>query len=183
MTVKWDNLPLNYNTQPGTYEVKGILEDNGEEVKALIDVIESHNVLTNGGFEEGSDGWILDETIMKLGKEGENPYTGYYALNYWAAGDFKGQLRYSAEGLEDTTYELTAWIMGASLGSSSSKLVAISGGKEYSATIEVTGFNDWKKLVISNIPAVDGEIIFGIDLDEAGGSWGWIDDFKLSPSF
>lgn len=181
MTVKWDNLPLNYNTEAGIYQVKGTLEDNLEEVIAQIEVIESFNILTNGGFEEGIDGWTFDANIFKLGKEAENPYTGYYAMNYWAAGDFKGELRYTLDSVENTNYELTAWIMGASLGKTSTFMVASSSGQEYRAKIEVTGFNDWKKLVISDIKVTDGHIEFGIDLDEVGGSWGWIDDFKLSP--
>jgi arabinogalactan endo-1,4-beta-galactosidase len=182
MTVKWENLPLNYSSQPGNYEVKGVIEDLNEDVLATIEVIESNNVLTNGGFEEGIEGYVFDTTSMKLGKEGENPFTGHYAFNYWAAADFQSKLRYTASDLTDTTYELTCWIMGSSLGKSDSKLVAISGGKQYEAKIEVTGFNDWKKLVIQGIKVVDGSIEFGVDLDEVGGSWGWIDDFKLSPT-
>lgn len=181
MTVKWENLPLNYNTIPGTYTVKGIVEDNGQPVSAIIDVIESHNVLTNGGFEESLSGWTIDPKIMKLGKEGENPYTGYYALNYWAAGDFSGDMSSTVDDLENGTYEVTAWIMGASLGQSASYMKVTSGGKEYTAAIQVTGFNDWKKLVISGVDVTDGTLTFGVHLDEVGGSWGWIDDFKVSP--
>lgn len=181
MTVKWDNLPLNYNSVPGTYTVKGIVEDNQEPVTAIIDVIESHNVLKNGGFENGLADWTIDPAIMKLGKEGENPYTGYYALNYWAAGDFSGEMTSTVEQLENGTYEVTAWVMGASLGQSASYMKVTSGGKEYTAAIEVTGFNDWKKLVITDIEVSDGTLTLGIQLDEVGGSWGWIDDFKVSP--
>ena len=181
MTVAWENLPLGYNETPGIYQVSGVIEDLETSIMATIEVVENNNILTNGGFENALSSWFIEDKIMKLGKEAENPFTGRYALNYWAAADFSGEMRYDTSQIPDGTYDLSVFIMGASLGATDSYLFVRTASGEQVSKIEVVGFNNWQKITINDIIVTDGQFDFGIHLEETGGSWGWIDDFQLVP--
>lgn len=181
MTVNWDNISPGYNDNPGLYTVEGLVEDLDTKVVAHIEVLESNNIFDIGGYEEGfGDGWEFDEEIVKLGKKGENPFTGYYALNFWNAADFSTKVTYKMD-IENKNYDVSVWVMGSSLGTTNSYLYADNGQETFKMKIEMTGYGDWRKYIIEDVPVIDGYLSFGLILDEAAGSWGWVDDFELSP--
>ena len=174
----------------GTYQVKGILQDEelGEEYKTVTANVNVKliNYVVNSSFEDS------DTSMWKVsynGKKNPTDYqvnakdakTGETAFHFWSADDMDFSIEQDITGLEPGTYELSAFSQGGDMLSSSVlELYAAVDGKEYTQQFELTGYADWKQPIISDIKLTGDNMVVGVRMKCNGGSWGTVDDVTLN---
>lgn len=155
-------------TQPGLY-----LE---------ADAAASVSSITNGGFENGTEGWkaepqpgtfeakTADESSVGTVIEGGS------ALNFWNETDTSFKCVQTIENLPAGTYKLTA----QSQGGDGEKVYVLLDGKKGDVFQENSGWGAWKES--SGTFTLDKDmanIEAGVYVECNAGGWGWIDDIKL----
>lgn len=140
---------------------------------AEVVVAPSSNPIQNPGFENGLSGWTVtgDEEAVSTGTD---MYSGSSALHYWSAPATEFKVSQQLTGLENGTYQLSAWVSG---GGEEAISDLFAGDKK--ASFANTGWMQWSNPTIDNIEITDGTLTIGAHLKYSGGQWGNIDDFKL----
>ncbi|WP_145321596.1 glycosyl hydrolase 53 family protein [Paenibacillus xylanexedens] len=139
---------------------------------AEVVVIPSSNAIENPGFENGLSGW--DVTDNDAVSAGTDMYSGSSALHYWSAPATEFTVSQKLTGLENGTYELSAWVSGGG----EEEIAEIFAG-EQKQSFSNTGWTQWSNPTIEMIEVTDGTLNIGANLKYSGGQWGNIDDFKL----
>ncbi len=150
-----------------TYE--GQFTDTAEVV-----VIPSSNPIKNPGFENGLSGWNVTDNNNDAVSTGTDMYSGSSALHYWSAPATEFTVSQQLTGLENGTYELSAWASGGG----EEEIAEIFAG-EQKQSFTNTGWMQWSNPTIKMIEVTDGTLTIGANLKYSGGQWGNIDDFKL----
>lgn len=150
-----------------TYE--GQFTDSAEVV-----VIPSSNPIENPGFENGLSGWSVTDNNNGAVSTGTDMYSGSSALHYWSASATEFTVSQQLTGLENGTYELSAWVSGGG----EEEVAEIFAG-EQKQSFTNTGWTQWSNPKIDTIEVTDGTLTIGANLKYSGGQWGNIDDFKL----
>ncbi|WP_338541494.1 glycosyl hydrolase 53 family protein [Paenibacillus tundrae] len=150
-----------------TYE--GQFTDTAEVV-----VIPSSNPIKNPGFENGLSGWNVTDKNNDAVSTGTDMYSGSSALHYWSAPATEFTVSQQLTGLENGTYELSAWVSGGG----EEEIAEIFAG-EQKQSFTNTGWMQWSNPTIKMIEVTDGTLTIGANLKYSGGQWGNIDDFKL----
>ncbi|RUT40341.1 hypothetical protein EJP82_25325 [Paenibacillus anaericanus] len=140
---------------------------------AEVVVIPSSNPIQNPGFENGLSAWTTtgDKEAVSTGTD---MYSGSSALHYWSAPATEFKVSQKLTGLENGTYQLSAWVSGGG----EEELAEIFAG-EHKQSFKNTGWLQWSNPIIDDIEITDGTLTIGAHLKYAGGQWGNIDDFKL----
>lgn len=137
-------------------------------------VIPSSNPIENPGFENGLTGWNVTDNNKEAVSTGTDMYSGSSALHYWSAQATEFTVSQKLSGLENGTYELSAWVSGGG----EEEVAEIFAG-EHKQSITNTGWMQWSNPTINTIEVTDGTLTIGATLKYSGGQWGNIDDFKL----
>ncbi|MDM5277422.1 glycosyl hydrolase 53 family protein [Paenibacillus silvae] len=174
-TVKVDR----YNgTVSGLAEGKSTITVTAYEGKftdsAEVVVIPSSNPIENPGFENGLSGWDVTDNHNDAVSTGTDMYSGSSALHYWSAQATEFTVSQKLTGLENGTYELSAWVSGGG----EENIAEIFAG-EQKQSFTNTGWTQWSNPTIEMIEVTDGTLTIGANLKYSGGQWGNIDDFKL----
>jgi arabinogalactan endo-1,4-beta-galactosidase len=179
--VEWPAPDPDRLSRIGAFRLTG--RTTGPELPVSIHVTISayRNLVANGGFEAGLDGWDTGGTpdAVKIDSNANNAHSGVRSLNYWHASDFTFTVSRTVADLPDGLYTLRVRASGGG-GDNALRLFAEGhGGDRLTADIVNTGWNNWNTYTIDNIPVSSGRITFGVEGDAPAGTWGFFDDFEL----
>lgn len=112
-----------------------------------------------------------------------NAHSKERAFHFWTPykDEFYLEQVIKNEKLVTGTYQASVYVQGDEVGNDAEiYLYVISNGKKYtSKCAKLNGYQNWKKLEISNVKHKNGDIIIGIKVKHATGGWGFVDDFNL----
>ncbi|MCR4561951.1 MAG: glycosyl hydrolase 53 family protein [Bacilli bacterium] len=168
-----------------------ITDDSSEESVESSSSQDNTNYLLNPGFEDAADtSWTLTKinesqdtlviTPYDYAKEGSN------ALNYWdgaAENLVEFRIEQTLNNLEAGKYNYTIDIMGGDAGEYEAyNYVKINDEVVSTGAGEITGWNSWYTMSISDIECQTGdEIIFGVYVKCSGANaWGYLDNAFLT---
>ncbi|ETT51821.1 LPXTG-motif cell wall anchor domain-containing protein [Paenibacillus sp. FSL R7-269] len=157
----------------GTSTVTAVTYDGGFTDSTEITVSPSTSFIQNPGFEDGLNGWSVSGDSAAVNVESD-AHSGSAALHYWSSGAAEFQVSQTVTGLENGTYQLSAWVSGGG-GEETAEIFA---GNQKQAFVN-TGWQQWSNPTIDTVEVTDGTLTLGANLKYAGDKWGNIDDFKL----
>lgn len=169
----------------GRYQVEGTAA--GMTVWCNVTITEP-NLLENGSFEEGEQGWTA--TALKkfdqlyVEDKATDSVTGTKHYHFWgaSANSVEFTLEQELTGLESGTYTYSISIMGGDGGATEIyAYVKINGQIVATAETSITSYNDWHTATVSGLEYTAGDTLtVGIYVNCAGaGAWGKIDDAAL----
>src|SRR5690606_1956343 len=131
----------------------------------------------NPGLEHGDmSAWEL----VNSSRSTDAAYSGSYAIHFWDQDTLSAKQHFT--NLPNGEYELS---VHTRIGvdehpiAESSVLYAAAGDKLYTTPLEVTGWDKWKKITVSNIVVEDGTLEIGVLVNEANNDYGDFDDWEL----
>ena len=142
----------------------------------------SGDVIVNGSFESGLDGWEING--FNTEDASSNSRTGSGCMHFYSADG--GDTFTASQEVELTagTYTLSAWLEGGDNGASDEFLLSITvDGTEYSASGTVSGWQQWSELSIGEIEVgsdTTGIVTIAVT-DTSSGVWGAFDDVSMIP--
>lgn len=157
----------------GTSTVTAVTYDGGFTDSTEITVSPSTSFIQNPGFEDGLNGWTVSGDSTAVNVESD-AHSGSAALHYWSSGAAEFQISQTVTGLENGTYQLSAWVSG----NGGEETAEIFAGNQKQQFVN-TGWQQWSNPTIDTIEVTDGTLSIGANLKYAGDKWGNIDDFKL----
>ncbi|WP_405112922.1 glycosyl hydrolase 53 family protein [Paenibacillus sp. FSL K6-1217] len=157
----------------GTSTVTAVTYDGGFTDSTEITVSPSTSFIQNPGFEDGLNGWSVSGDSTAVNVESD-AHSGSAALHYWSSQAAEFQVSQTVTGLENGTYQLSAWVSGVG-GEETAEIFA---GHQKQQFVN-TGWQQWSNPTIDNIEVTDGTLTLGANLKYAGDKWGNLDDFKL----
>ncbi|MBP2111225.1 glycosyl hydrolase 53 family protein [Paenibacillus silagei] len=157
----------------GTSTVTAVTYDGGFTDSTEITVSPSTSFIQNPGFEDGLNGWTVSGDSAAVNVESD-AHSGSAALHYWSSGAAEFQISQTVTGLENGTYQLSAWVSGGG-GEETAEIFA---GNQKQPFVN-TGWQQWSNPTIDTVEVTDGTLTLGANLKYAGDKWGNIDDFKL----
>lgn len=95
----------------GTSTVTAVTYDGGFTDSTEITVSPSTSFIQNPGFEDGLNGWTVSGDSAAVNVESD-AHSGSAALHYWSSGAAEFQISQTVTGLENGTYQLSAWVSG-----------------------------------------------------------------------
>lgn len=155
------------------------------------------NVVNNAGFEKSDYSmWNIKHSSvekLEIDQDGSlpvgidinspNAHSKERAFHFWTPykDEFYLEQVIKNEKLVTGTYQASVYVQGDEVGNDAEiYLYVISNGKKYtSKCAKLNGYQNWKKLEISNVKHKNGDIIIGIKVKHATGGWGFVDDFNL----
>lgn len=157
----------------GTSTVTAVTYDGGFTDSTEITVSPSTSFIQNPGFEDGLNGWTVSGDSTAVNVESD-AHSGSAALHYWSSGAAEFQISQTVTGLENGTYQLSAWVSG----NGGEETAEIFAGNQKQQFVN-TGWQQWSNPTIDTIEVTDGTLSIGANLKYPGDKWGNIDDFKL----
>lgn len=157
----------------GTATVTAVTYDGGFTDAAEITVVPSASFIQNPGFEDGLNAWTITGDADAVSTDSD-VHSGSSALHYWSAPAAEIQISQKINGLENGTYQLSAWVSGGG----DEEVAEIYAGDQKQSFVN-TGWQQWSNPTIDTIEVTDGTLSIGANLKYSGGQWGNIDDFKL----
>lgn len=157
----------------GTSTVTAVTYDGGFTDSTEIIVSPSTSFIQNPGFEDGLNGWTVSGDSTAVNVESD-AHSGSAALHYWSAQAAEFQISQTVTGLENGTYQLSAWVSGGG-GEETAEIFADNQKQQFVNT----GWQQWSNPTIDTVEVTDGTLTIGAKLKYAGDKWGNIDDFKL----
>lgn len=182
--VEWDKISEKNLKNIGTFTVAGKVAGTSIKASAIVTVTPIKNYIADFGFELGdiwkNSKWVLNDTKSSLQMEKgiSNIHKGSVSLSYWKDSNFTFNISQTITGLENGTYKLKVWSMGAPGGKKMS-LYANNGTEEKKVSIIDTGWSNWNAFEIPNISVTNGTVTIGISANCVAGDWGKLDDFEL----
>jgi len=179
--VAWNAIdPKLYEKGGSEFVVEGKAKNSNFTVKANVSV----SLLENPGFELGNQsGWVFesrdgikDEMETKAG----NVRTGNYALGFWAPAGFTFKVYQTITGLNPGKYRVSVWTEGGG-GEFEYYFYAASGSVTLKKDVKDTVWPEWHQYVIEIDVDAGKTLTLGLYCKAAGGNWGTIDDFELTP--
>lgn len=170
----WSPSSYDYNT-PGQYELTGKLASEGV-VKATI-IVRPKNYVANPGLESSDmSAWQL----VNAARSTDAAYEGSYAIHFWNQDHVSA--KQTVTGLPNGVYELSVQtrigVEGEPI-ADTSVLYATTSDTTYSTPLEVTSWDKWKKLALSDIEVRNGQLEIGVEVNDAEGDYGDFDDWEL----
>ena len=171
----------------GTYTVNGTLTVLNKELTVICTVvIKPQNFVENYSFEDPtSDVWKVIAAegytdCTDYENNATNAKDGNYSLHFWSANDIDFTVSQEIKGLESGVYTLQACIQGGDADPQDMSIFAKVGDKEYSASMNVSGWLNWDTPEITGIEVKAGETVeIGAHIIAAAGGWGGMDEFVL----
>ncbi|MCR8657764.1 glycosyl hydrolase 53 family protein [Paenibacillus endoradicis] len=168
--------PSEYNVSlPGTTQLTGTLI-TGQEIKANITVT-PFNYIVNPGIEDADmSAWQL--TGAERGQE--NAYLGSYAIHFWnhAVVNAKQQISNLPDGIYELSVQSQIGIVGEPI-ADTSQLYATNEAGTSTEPLVVTGWGNWKKIVVKDIVVENGKLEIGVTVNDAIEDYGDFDDWQL----
>lgn len=187
--VTWD-VDESQFAKLGTYTVTGTATDgsNKYDVSATVKIVEL-NYVDNYSFEDDDismwDITNVDDSTTELFviEKQADAVTGSKSLHFYTTSDVGVNfiVEQQVENLKAGTYKFSIAIHGSSLTPQEIEIYAVSDGKEYTQSVELTGWAEYKYPVIENITCESGTITVGARVKAPSASWGNLDDFVLAP--
>jgi arabinogalactan endo-1,4-beta-galactosidase len=179
--VEWNTIdPKNYEKGGAKFVVEGKVKNSDLKVKATVSV----SLLQNPGFELGDkSGWVIDPSDGikdEMETKAGNVRTGNYALGFWAPAGFKFKVSQTLTGLAPGKYSVSVWTEGGG-GEYSYDFFATCGAVTNKKAIVDTVWPEWHKYTVEMVVDSTGTLTLGLICNAAGGNWGTIDDFELTP--
>lgn len=180
--VTWnpDDLDSVNVEKPGTYQVKGTFEENGNTVEVTAEVtVKLKNLLLNPSFEEEDMSmYTISQSYAKRTKD--DPKTGTYAMHFYNAAevDFTAEQKIT---LEPGTYQFSMDMQGDPCSDTPEIYAyvkaddALVGKKD----ISLTGWLQWDKPLVEFTVEEAAEYTVGLSVKGGAGAWGTIDDWNL----
>ena len=170
----------------GEYEIDGTVTYDGVTVNIIgkITVIPD-NLLVNGSFEDGENGWTIDRT-----NEGDNvkdksngqagspsAHDGTKSFHFWSDTDQSFEVSQEVT-LKPGVYALNGYFQG--FAGVEGELFAIVGDTEYAAPYELNGWNNWQNPIVDRIIITkETKVTVGFRCNYNAEAWGTCDDFYL----
>lgn len=160
----------------------------GKVKKAEEEIIEesqevSENLIANGDFENGLEGWELANDLMNTNDASSNSYEGNGCLHFWTPDEGTESSAAQTVTLAQGTYSCSVYLQG---GNSSDRdqlgMTVKVGEKEYTVNGTVTSWKQWSTLQIDEIEVPDDQTDVTITLffaDSTAGVWGAFDEVTL----
>lgn len=182
--VSWNGQELQTarNSGIGTYVIYGTAAANGTTYPILCNLsIIRPNLLTNPGFENGTNGWDIRGNGVEVKDDASNVRSGNYCLKFWDEKMQNYDVFQRVTGLAPGSYQLSAFLQGGDGGSNSSfVLYADSNGKRYEARTSISSWQQWENPSVKEIyVGNDGTLTVGVSVSAAANAWGAWDDFYL----
>ena len=137
------------------------------------------NLLDNPGFEDGSNGWKLENTTTgeyaKFEVNGEMTRTGSYAAHWYSANAFQYTGLYAEYTAPETgSYVFTDWLAGEK--TSYKTMISINGSAVKDDTGSVTSYDNWQESTVEFSAQKGDTIGIWIELNGEAGGYGSVDD-------
>ncbi|MCM1307746.1 MAG: glycosyl hydrolase 53 family protein [Butyrivibrio sp.] len=187
--VSWD-ADFSQFEKLGTYAVKGTADSGSDKygVTATVKIVELNYVENYSFEEEDASMWSIsniDDTTSELYiiDKQSDAVTGSKSLHFYSTSD--GGVNFTAEqevkNLKAGSYKFSAVLHGSDITPQEIEIYAVSDGREYTQSVELTGWSEYQYPVIENISCESGTITVGARVKAPSGSWGNLDDFVLAP--
>lgn len=146
------------------------------------------NYIVNGSFEEPDfTGWTVNNVDnvteeLDIYTRESDCYDGVQSLHFYSgSSDVNFTAEQTLSGLEKGTYKLSGYIQGDTAGDANSSVYfyAIVNGETLKAKTDLSGYVNWNCGELPGIEVTDGEITIGINVTNAPGGWGTIDNITL----
>ncbi len=182
--AKWSEIEIEKAKKSGvgSYVINGTSTYNDEEVDVKCNLeITNKNLLTNPGFEDGSEGYTLDG-IAKLATAGDSSkptiHTGSKTVHWYNTEAGTCTVTQKAT-LKPGTYWFGGYVQGEN-GDSGKFTVSDENGVIASADFALTGWANWQnpetdKFTINE----ETEVSFVVEIDYLAEGWGDLDDLYL----
>lgn len=188
IAVEWQNVDAEAMKAGGVakYTVEG--KADGMRALCYVSMVE-YNFLTNWSFEDGDAAWTataiksFDELYVE--DKVTDSLTGNKHYHFWGAGQnvVEFTLEQTVASLKSGKYDYSISIMGGDGGTTEIYAYAkINGDTVYTASTEITVYNEWHTATIENIEVSDGDVLtVGLYVKCSGpNAWGKIDDALLN---
>ncbi|MBB3062733.1 carbohydrate-binding protein [Microbulbifer rhizosphaerae] len=131
----------------------------------------SQNLLTNPGFENGTNGWTLAESASAQFTE-SNGRSGSRLTHWSSSSSYRAETKQTVSGLAVGTYRLSVYTVGGE--TSAAWLWAYCDGQSVSTPIPSSPWGSWAQVVVDNISVSGGSCELGITTENS--EWTSIDD-------
>ncbi|MCI5882850.1 MAG: glycosyl hydrolase 53 family protein, partial [Eubacterium sp.] len=180
---------IHSNESIGQHIIHGetVVDGTKYNVSCMV-TVDPVNILQQGSFEKATSEWQFSDTEIIKRKSGDNPKTGNWAANYFSkSNSFSFEISQSIMISKTGTYSTYAYTQGEENSKGIKIVVSASSGEKYeSEIVNTTGWNQWKKIEISNMEFNAGDTVtYRIVSEEMDGSqkenglWGSVDDIYL----
>ncbi|WP_339616528.1 glycosyl hydrolase 53 family protein [uncultured Gilvimarinus sp.] len=135
----------------------------------------AQNLLSNSGFENGTNGWTLggDASAQLVESSGRN---GNRLTHWSSSASYSANTSQTVTGLQNGTYRLTAYTVGGD--SSQARLYATNcGGSDKQSPIVASAWGSWTPVTVDNINVTGGSCTVGIYTENS--EWTSIDDVSF----
>ncbi|MFF2267394.1 arabinogalactan endo-beta-1,4-galactanase [Cellulosimicrobium cellulans] len=143
------------------------------------------SVLSNGSFDV--DGWTSTPSSWTVWGTGAAVYTqdpavhGGFKLTHWSASPYAASTYQQVPGIQNGTYDLTAWVLNSGGQNTAELYVKGHGGTDQTVDLPVST-TSWTKISIDDVTVTSGWIEVGVYSDANAGNWINVDDVRLVPS-
>ena len=167
----------------GDYRITGVVTLNEKEYTAVCNLtISPENLLTDGGFENGTDSaWIIDGNGVGIKADSSNVRKGTYCLHFWADTEMNFTVTQTMT-LKTGVYTFGGYLEGKTGGTEDAYEIYVSyNGQEETAAAGMNGWQNWSNPEIKDITITkdDTEIVLGIRVKASAEAWGAWDDMYL----
>ena len=186
-------VPVTWNVEdelkikgPGTYQIRGTVVVDGEEMEVVLKLtVNPHNYVNNPGFENEltTYDWIVRSANPCVSRKNDlsNVHSGDYCLHFWDDKEIEFDVTQTVE-LNKGTYTFGTFLQGGDAGTTSKfQLYFFNSGEALYADTGVTSWQNWDNPEIKNIvvKADNMKVTFGAIVKAPAGAWGSFDDFYL----
>lgn len=156
------------------------------------------NFVENPGFEDSDfsmwrcTDYLMNEKALVYNTEDpygvidwvEDCYEGNYTFHFWSEYDdtFEVSQNISQGKLVDGQYYASVQIQGDEVGENAViyLFVKVNDKLYKTGNVQLSGYQDWKKLTISSIPVESDDVVtIGVHVEHISGGWGTIDNFDF----
>lgn len=184
VAVTWNQTELSQAITAGigTYTIHGTLQ--GFDATAVCTlIILPPNLILNPGFESSDmTMWSISANYVTRKNDTNNVRNGSYCLHFYAASALDYTVEQTISNLPAGYYTYGTYVQGGDAGDNAKiKIYAAAGGKEETAEVTLSGWQNWKNPAVENILITEngGSITIGVSVKAAAGAWGSWEDFYL----
>ncbi|MBR4769175.1 MAG: glycosyl hydrolase 53 family protein, partial [Lachnospiraceae bacterium] len=157
----------------GLYEISGVSE--GKNVTLTVKMVEE-NYVENYSFEkEDRSVWVIENIAGGDQTDYQNKaldaFSGDYSLHFWNAEKVGFDVSQTITGLKEGSYTFSIEAQGGDVKEGALLYIyALSDGREYRQTFDLTGWKDFKNPTISGITVGSGTVKIGAHIEANGGA-------------
>lgn len=190
LQITWDAASVRtVNTdRPATHKVTGtasgrIGEDDVSITVTCTVTVNSKNLLSNPGFEEGDTGYTINGAGGRItDSEASNNHAGAYCLHFY----HEDAVNFTAEQalkLPAGTYTFTVCAQGGDMGENHTYIYVKFGDTELTEDFSINGWQVWQTPKITFTLTGETEVTVGASVTAGSGAWGSLDDWHLGAAY